>query len=49
VEDEGLLLLDLDQLGQLRLLDLDVDEGIAVVVEDAKETVDPDVHAGGLQ
>jgi hypothetical protein len=48
VEDEGAIL-DRDQLGQLLLLDLDVDVGISVVVEDAKQAVDADVDARGLQ
>ena len=44
-----MLLLDLDELGQLRLLDLDVDERVAVVVEDAEEPVDANVDARRLQ
>ena len=49
VEDERVLVVDLDELGQLRLLDLDVDERVAVVVEDAEEPVDADVDARRLQ
>ena len=44
-----MLVVDLDELGQLRLLDLDVDERVAVVVEDAEEPVDADVDARRLQ
>ena len=40
---------DLDELGQLLLLDLDVDVRVAVVVEDPEEPVDPDVDARRLQ
>ena len=49
MEDERVLVVDLDELGQLRLLDLDVDERIAVVVEDAEEPVDADVDARRLE
>ena len=49
VEDERLLGVDLDELGQPLHLLLDVDEGVARVAEDAEELVHADVHAGGLQ
>ena len=49
VQDERVLAVDLDELGQLRLLDLDVDVGIAVVVEDPEEPVDADVDARRLE
>ena len=49
VEDERVLVVDLHELGQLRLLDLDVDERIAVVVEDAEEPIDADVDARRLE
>ena len=45
----GCVVVDLDELGQLRLLGLDVDERVAVVVEDAEEPVDADVDARRLQ
>src|SRR5204863_10005463 len=38
VEDEGPVVVDLDQLGQLLLRLLDVDERVAGVVEDRKST-----------
>ena len=44
-----MLAVDLDELGQLRLLDLDVDVRVPVVVEDPEEPVDADVDARGLQ
>jgi hypothetical protein len=49
MENERVLLLDLDELGQLRLLDLDVDERVAVVVKDTEEPVDADVDTRRLQ
>ena len=44
-----MLVVDLDELGQLRLLHLDVDERVAVVVEDAEQAVDANVDARRLQ
>ncbi len=49
MEDEGPVVVDLDELGQLLLGLLDVDVGIPRVVEDAEEAVDADVDARGLQ
>jgi hypothetical protein len=49
VEDEGALLVDLDELGELLLWLLDVDVRVARVVEDAEETIDADVDAGRLE
>ena len=49
MEDEGALLVDLDELGELLLGLLDVDVRVARVVEHAEEAVDADVHAGRLQ
>ena len=48
VEDERLLVVDLDELGQLLLRLLDVDVRIAGVVEDPEEAVDAHVDARGL-
>ena len=48
VQDERAIL-DFYELGQLSLLDLDVDVRVAVVVEDAEEPVDADVDARRLQ
>ena len=44
-----MLAVDLDELGQLLLLDLHVDVRVPVVVEDAEEPVDADVDARRLQ
>src|SRR6266566_7029409 len=49
VEDEGLVVVDLDELGQILLRFLDVDERVARIVEDAEVAVDPYVHARGLE
>ncbi len=49
VEDERVLVVHLHELGQLGLLGLDIDERIAVVVEDPEEPVDADVDARRLQ
>jgi hypothetical protein len=49
MEDERAFVVDLDQLGQVLLRLLDVDERVARVVEDAEETVDPDVDARRLE
>ena len=48
VQHEGLAAVDLDQAGQLRLLDRRVDRRVAVVLEHPEEPVQPDVDAGGL-
>ena len=44
-----MVVVHLDELGQLLLLDLHVDVRVAVVVEDAEEPVDPHVDARGLE
>jgi hypothetical protein len=49
VEDEWPLVVDLDELGQVVLRLLDVDEGVARVVEDAEEAVHPHVDARRLE
>ena len=49
VQNERLCLADLDQLGQVFHLLLDVDERVAGVPEDAEEAVDAYVQAGRLQ
>jgi hypothetical protein len=49
VEDERPVVVDLDQLSQLVLGLLDVDEGIAGVVEDPEVPVDPHVDRGRLE
>ena len=48
VEDERLVPLDLDELGQPFLLSLDVDVGVAGVPEDPKHPVDPHIEARRL-
>src|SRR5688500_9260949 len=48
MEDERLVALDLDQLGEALHRRADVDIRIARVVEDAELPVDADVDAGGL-
>ena len=49
VQDEGPLLVDLDELGQVLLRLLDVDVRVARVVEHAEEAVDADVDARRLE
>jgi hypothetical protein len=49
MEDERAFVVDLDQLGQVLLRLLDVDEGVAGVVEDPEEAIDADVDARRLQ
>ena len=49
MEHERVVALDADELGQLLLLLLHVDVGVAVVVEHAEEAVDPHVDAGRLE
>ena len=49
MEDEGPLVVDLDELGQVLLWLLDVDVRIPSVVEDAEEAVDTDVDARRLE
>src|SRR5689334_14261045 len=49
MEDERMVAVDRHELGQLLLLDLHVDERVAVVVEDPEEVVDADVDARRLQ
>ena len=49
MQDELSVLVHLDQLGQVLLLLANVDEGIAVVVENPEIAVDADVHARGLK
>src|SRR5215210_159805 len=48
VQDEGPLVVDLDELRQLLLRRFEVDERLARVVEDAEEAVDAYVNARGL-
>ena len=48
MEDEGLVAGDLDQLGQLRLLLARVDDGRAVVAEDAEAVAEVEIDARGL-
>src|SRR5581483_7046648 len=48
MQDERRLRLDLDELGEVLLLQLHVDEGVARVAEDTKESVDADVDARRL-
>ena len=48
MEDEGVVLHDLDELGQLLLVLLHVDHPLAVVPEDPEEAVHVEVHRGGL-
>ena len=48
MEDQALVLGDLDQLGQLLLVLLDVDHPLAVVAEDTEVAVDVEVDRGGL-
>src|SRR5207247_443482 len=49
MEDERMIAVHLDELRQLLLLDLDVDERVAVVVKDPEDAVDADVHARRLE
>src|SRR5215210_4129397 len=49
MEDEGALVVDLDELRQLLLRLLDVDERVARVVEDAEVAIDAHVDARGLE
>ena len=49
VEDERLVAVDLDQLGQVLLGLLDVDERVAGVAEDAEVAVDAHVDARRLE
>jgi hypothetical protein len=48
MQDEGLVLLHLDLLGELVHSLFDIDHSIAVVVKGPKESVDVNVHRGGL-
>ena len=48
MEDERLLVVDLDHLGQVLLLRLDVDEGVAGVPKDPEVAIDADVEARRL-
>jgi hypothetical protein len=49
VKDEGRAVVHLHELRQILLLLADVDIGIAVVVENPEEAIDPDVDARGLE
>ena len=49
VQNEGLVIGDREQLGQVRLGDADVDVGIAAVAEDPKAPVEVEVDRGGLE
>src|SRR6476620_6259236 len=49
VQDERLVTLRLDLAGQLGLVGGRVDVGVAMVLEDPEEPVEPDVDAGRLQ
>src|SRR6476659_594963 len=49
MEDERAVAVDLDELRQVLLRLLDVDEGVARVVEDAEVAVDAHVDARGLE
>ena len=48
MEHEDVVVADLDELGELLLVLLDVDRPQAVVAEDAEEPVDVQVDRGGL-
>ena len=48
VEDEGALLLDLDELGEVLLPLLRVDEGRGVVAEDTEVPIDVEIDRRGL-
>ena len=49
MQHKSSVVLDLDELRELLLRLADVDVRIAVVVEDAKEAIDADVHARRLE
>lgn len=48
MEDEGLLGIDLDEAGELRLLEGRIDDRVLVVVEEPEVAVEADVDARGL-